>query len=199
MKVLVACEMSGIVREAFRAKGHDAWSCDIMPTEISSKYHIQDDVLKHLDENWDAMIAHPPCQLLCVGGRTSTINATRQSLRSEPKSNAALEFFMKLFNSNIPKICIENPTPLKKMNLPKETQAIQPYQFGHDYSKRTCLWLKNLPKLKPTKMVQITYIFSNSGKRYTAGWYRTPRNSVDRSRTFQGIADAMASQWGNLK
>ena len=101
-----------------------------------------------------------------------------------------------MLKSDIDKICIENPVPSKKANLPKYTQIIQPYQFGHDHSKKTCLWLKNLPKLKPTKIVEVTYVTTKNGHRYTKGWYMTPRTSVARSRTFTGIADAMASQWG---
>lgn len=103
---------------------------------------------------------------------------------------------MELLNADIPHICIENPTPSKVANLPPCTQAVQPWQFGHDHSKRTCLWLKNLPLLQPTKIVEKTYITTKNGYRYTKGWYEMPRTSKARSRTFQGIADAMAEQWG---
>ena len=187
MRVLVACEMSGIVREAFRKRGHDAYSCDILDTEIPSKYHIKDNVLNHLDENWDLMIGHPVCTFLC---------RNRAKLNKEQGIKPDTSLFMALLNADIPKICIENPVPNKTAELPKYTQIIQPYQYGHDHSKKTCLWLKNLPKLKPTKEVEITYITTKNGHRYTKGWYKTPRNSIDRSRTFQGIADAMAEQWG---
>ena len=105
---------------------------------------------------------------------------------------------MSLLNADIPKICIENPVPSKKAILPKYDQIIQPYQFGHDHSKKTCLWLKNLPKLEPTKIVPLTYITTKNGHRYTKGWYETPRNSTDRSRAFTGIAKAMADQWTPL-
>ena len=190
MKVLVACECSGIIREAFRVRGHDAWSCDLKPTEISSEYHIQDDVLNHLDEGWDLMIGHPVCTFICR-------NRARLNEKENKKIDSGL--FMSLINANIDKIGVENPVPYSKANLPKYTQIIQPYQFGHDHSKKTCLWLKNLPKLKPTKVVDVTYITTKNGHRYTKGWYMTPRNSTDRSRTFVGIAKAMAGQWGCLK
>ena len=107
-------------------------------------------------------------------------------------------FFMTLLNADIPRICIENPLPSKMSGLPKYTQIIQPYQFGHDHSKKTCLWLKNLPLLQQTKIIEYTYITTPNGVRYTKGWYETPRNSIARSRTFQGIADAMAAQWSKV-
>ena len=188
MKVLVACECSGRVRNAFRAKGHDAWSIDIKPDEEGEDYyHIQDDVLNHLDEDWDLMVGHPVCTYLC---------RNRARLNSIQNTSIDTSLFMALYNSDIPKICIENPVPSKAAGLPKYTQIIQPYQFGHDHSKKTCLWLKNLPELKPTKIVPVTYITTKNGHRYTKGWYMTPRNSTDRSRTFTGIALAMAEQWG---
>ena len=188
MKVLVACECSGRVRDAFRKRGHDAWSCDIKPDENNkSKYHIQDDVLNHLDEKWDLMIGHPVCTF---------IRRNRARLNKKENHEIDTSLFMSLLNANIDKICIENPVPSKAAGLPKYTQIIQPYHYGHDHSKKTCLWLKNLPKLKPTKIVELTYITTANGKRYTKGWYQTPRNSTDRSRTFTGIAEAMAEQWG---
>ena len=107
-----------------------------------------------------------------------------------------ISLFLDLLNANIPRIAIENPVPLKCVGLPKYTQIIQPWQFGHDYSKKTCLWLKNIPKLVPTKIVDITYYTTPKGRRFTYGWYMTPRNSKARSKTFQGIANAMAEQWG---
>lgn len=192
MKVLVACEFSGIVREAFKVSGHDAWSCDLLPTEIPGQ-HIQDDVLKHLNDGWDLMIAHPPCTYLCRNrARLNCLDWELNKARVEEGRN----FFYKLLNANIPKICIENPVPSKKSYLPKYNQIIQPYQFGHDYSKKTCLWLKRLPLLKPTNIIQISYITTNNGFRYTKGWYEMPRTSIARSRTFKGIAEAMALQWG---
>ena len=189
MKVLVACEMSGIVREAFRHKGHEAWSCDLLPTEIPTRYHFQGDILDFIDEfEWDLLIAHPPCTFLCR-------NRARQN--KEENINPDNSLFIKLLNADIPRICIENPVPSKMSNLPQYTQIIQPYHYGHDHSKKTCLWLKGLPNLKPTKIIPYTYIITANGNKYTKGWYETPRNSIARSRTFTGIADAMAEQWGN--
>ena len=195
MKVLIACECSGKIRDAFRKKGHDAWSCDIKPDENNnSTYHIQDNVLNHLDEGWDLMIGHPVCTFLCRNrARQNRLEKRKLSDRDIQEGKS---LFMSLLYANIKKICIENPVPAKLAALPKYDQIIQPWYFGHDHSKKTCLWLKNLPKLKPTKMVQITYITTPNGRRYTAGYYKTPRNSTDRSRTFQGIANAMADQWG---
>lgn len=191
MKVLVGCEFSGIVREAFRKRGHDAYSCDLLPSEIPSDYHIQDDVLNHLDDGWDLMIAHPPCTYLCR-------NRARQNKKENIKE-IDNSLFLKCLNANIPRICLENPVPSSMAKLPQYTQIIQPYQFGHDHSKKTCLWLKNLPKLEPTKIIKISYVTTDNGYRYTRGWYETPRNSTARSRTFQGIADAMAEQWTKPK
>jgi len=191
MKVLIACECSGRVREAFRKLGHEAWSCDIKEDENGEDYfHMQDDVVNQLDNDWDLMIAHPPCTYMC---------RNRARLNEIQDKDIDTDLFMTLMNANIEKICIENPVPSYKAGLPKYTQIIQPYQFGHDYSKKTCLWLKNLPQLKPTKKVKLTYITTKKGHRYTKGWYMTPRNSTDRSRTFKGIASAMANQWGKVQ
>lgn len=189
MRVLVACEFSGIVREAFKAKGHDAWSCDLLPTEIPGQ-HIQGDVLEILNDGWDLMIAHPPCTFICRNGSRWQNNDTAKK--------EGRDFFISLLTSNIPKICIENPVPRKSQAMPDYTQIIQPWQFGHDYSKKTCLWLKNLPPLKHTKIVQITYYTTPNGRRFTYGWYMTPRKSKPRSISFTGIANAMADQWGCL-
>lgn len=186
MRILVACEFSQIVTKAFRNQGHEAWSCDLLPTEGNPDWHIQDDVMNHLNEDWDLMIAHPVCTFIC---------RNRARLNKEENKEIDTKLFMDLLNADIPKICIENPVPSKVANLPKYTQIIQPYHYGHDHSKKTCLWLKNLPKLKPTNIVKITYITTKNGYRYTKGWYQTPRTSIARSRTFQGIADAMADQW----
>ena len=192
MRVLVACEFSGRVREAFRKLGHDAWSCDLLPSDGNSPYHIQDDVLKHLGEDWDMMIAHPPCTYLCVPGA--------HYLHKQPDRYKKMEdgktFFMHLFNTNVSKLCIENPVPHHYAQLPKYNQIIQPWMFGEPYSKRTCLWLKNLPNLEPTNII------SNHGERYTrkdgatsnSKWY-AKATAKERSITFQGIADAMATQW----
>lgn len=181
MKVLVACEFSGIVREAFRKRGHDAWSCDLLPTEIPGQ-HIQDDVLKHLNEGWDMMIAHPPCTHLAVSGaRWFKSKGYEQCL--------AVHFFRDLVFADITKICIENPIGIMSSNFRKPDQIIQPWQFGHGETKATCLWLKNLPKLVPTNIVE--------GRE--ARIHRMPPSKdrwKERSRTYHGIADAMAEQWG---
>lgn len=188
MKVLIACEFSGIIREAFAAKGHDAWSCDLLDTEIPGQ-HIKGNVLDILDDKWDLMVAHPPCTYLCRNG-----SKWKQDQNDISKSKEMFDIF---FNSDIKKICIENPVPRKSVGLPKYSQIVQPWQFGHDYSKKTCLWLKGLPLLKPTNVIQISYITTKNGHRFTKGWYETPRNSKDRSRSFSGIASAMAEQWSN--
>lgn len=193
MKILIACEFSGIVRDAFRKLGHDAWSCDILPCEDASAYHYQRDVREILDDNWDMMIAHPPCTYLCVPG--AHYLHTRPN-RWDQMLNAK-NLFMSLLTVDINKICIENPVPHKYAKLPQYTQIIHPWQFGQEYSKRTCLWLKNLQPLIPTKIMQ------NHGDRYyrldgsssNSKWY-AKSNSHERSRTFTGIAQAMAEQWG---
>ena len=199
MRILVACEYSGIVRDAFAAKGHDAWSCDVLPTE-SPGNHIQDDVLNHLDKGWDMMIAHPPCTYLSKAGarwlypKAGQINQDRYNLGIKGK-----EFFMRMIDADINKIAVENPTPLKVFELPKPTQAVQPYEYGHKYSKRTLLWLKNLPKLHATKVISeyTPYLPSNTsgakrGQRVNKGVVFTAHEA---SKTFLGIAQAMADQW----
>jgi hypothetical protein len=198
MKILIACEFSGIVREAFRKRGHDAWSCDLLPTEIPSLYHIQDDVLKHLNDGWDLMIAHPPCTYLSNAGARWLYAKGKLNQDRYEKGLKAKDFFLILLNSNINRIAIENPTPSKIYELPPHSQVIQPYQYGHNWSKRTLLWLKNLPCLQPTNITSEykPYLPSNTGgaKR---GHKATPRNisQKDSSKTFQGIADAMVEQW----
>ena len=192
MKVLVACEYSGIVRDAFAAKGHNAWSCDILPTE-SKGNHIQDDVLKHLDKGWDLMIAHPPCTYLSNAGARflypkGKLNKDRYKLGLKAK-----EFFMALYNAPINKICVENPISSKIFALPKYTQTIQPYEHSHPIQKKTCLWLKNLDNLKPTKILKKPQSTKIAGNWFNKGGKDRQKN---RSKFFQGIADAMAAQWG---
>ena len=188
MKILIACEESQAVCKAFRERGHEAYSCDILETSGGHpEWHIKDDVLKHLNENWDMMIAHPPCTFLC---------RNRARLNKKQGIIPDTTFFYKLLNANIPKICIENPVPSKESKLPKYSQIIQPWMFGHDASKKTCLWLKNLPLLEPTKIIKYTHIITKNGFKYTSWWYKCPRNSLARSKTFPGIAKAMAEQWG---
>jgi len=191
LRVLIACEFSGIVRDAFIAKGHDAVSCDLLPTERPGP-HIQGDVLEILDQGWDLIIAHPPCTYLCRQAARWIDTYEKKVAYGE-----ACEFFNDIMNCDCLQICVENPIPhaAAKMEMGDYDQIIQPYQFGHDYSKKTCLWLHGLPKLKPTKEVELTYYTTPKGRRFTRGWYFTPRNSKDRSRTFPGIAAAMVDQW----
>ena len=193
MKVLVACEYSGVVRDAFEKKGHDAWSCDILPTQIPGK-HIQDDILKHLDKEWDLMIAHPPCTYLSNAGARhlypkGKINQERYKLGLEAK-----DFFLKLLNANIKKIAVENPISSKVFEMPKHTQQIQPFHYGHPFSKLTRLWLKNLKPLQPTNIVSKKE--NCHGAKGT--WFNKGGKDryLRRSKTFKGIAQAMAEQWG---
>jgi len=181
MKVLVACEFSGIVREAFKAKGHDAWSCDLLPTEIPGQ-HIQGDVLTILNDGWDLMIAHPPCTHLAVSG-------ARWFKDKKGEQEAALEFVRMLMSASIPKICIENPVSVISTRIRKPDQIIQPWQFGHGGTKATCLWLKDLPKIVPTNIVE-----GRTGRVHHEP--PGPERWKNRSRTFSGIANAMAEQWG---
>lgn len=181
MRVLVACEYSGTVRDAFIAKGHDAMSCDLLPSDKPGP-HYQGDVFDVINDGWDLMIAHPPCTHLAVSGaRWFKDKVTEQA--------EALDFVRKLMNADIGRICIENPVSIISSRIRKPDQTIQPWQFGHGETKRTCLWLKGLPKLVPTDIV---------GGRDQRIWKLPP--SPDRwkirSATFQGIADAMANQWG---
>ncbi len=196
MRVLVACEYSGEVRRAFRALGHDAWSCDLLPSEDDSPFHIQDNVLLNLDEGWDLMIAHPPCTYLSRAGWhwvNKPDNAVHP-LKGEPRRRAmmeAAEFFMRLWNAPIPRIAIENPRPIVHANLPPYTQVIQPWEHGHGETKATCLWLKGLPKIVPTNVVE-----GREGR-----IHRMPPSkdrAKERSRTYAGIARAFAQQWGSL-
>lgn len=201
-RLLIACEMSGRVREAFRKLGHDAWSCDILPSEIPSKYHIQDDVMKHLDDGWGMLIAHPPCTYLTVTGNKwfKPEFATRFPNRKKQRVDA-IEFFMNLVRCKIPRIAVENPVGILSTTFRKPDQIIEPFWFGDEQRKKTCLWLKNLPLLKPTKMVKPKlYVYANG--RTDGLWHvetmKLPQNerSIARSRTFNGIANAMAEQWG---
>ena len=181
LKILIGCEFSGIVREAFRKKGHEAWSCDIIPSDDNSKYHIQDDILNHLDDNYDMLICFPPCTHLCSSG-------ARWFKDKIPQQKEALEFIKKLLNCNIPKIALENPIGIISTRIKKPTQIIQPYEHGHGETKATCLWLKNLPKLKPTNIV-------NGREARIHNMPPTKDRSKLRSITYTGIAQAMSNQW----
>ncbi len=199
MKVLVACEFSGVVRDAFIERGHDAISCDLLPSE-SEGSHILGDALEVLDEGWDLMIAHPPCTYLSRAGARWLYP---KGILNNERYNKLLEgrrFFFALLNADIPKVAIENPTPFKIAELPPPSQVIQPYEFGEPYSKRTLLWLRGLEPLKPTSIIDSysPWLPSNTsgfrkGQKSTKG---KASSSKDYSRTFRGIANAMASQWG---
>jgi len=181
MKVLIACEFSGIVREAFTKLGHDAVSCDLLPSEIKGK-HYQGDVKDLLTEKWDLMIAHPPCTHLAVSGARWFKNKTTEQ-------KEALEFVKLLLNAPINKIALENPISVISSKIRKPDQIIQPWQFGHGETKATCLWLKNLPLLKPTNIVE--------GREPKIHKMPPSENRwKERSRTYLGIAEAMAAQWG---
>ena len=202
MRILIACEFSGIVRDAFKAKGHDAWSCDLLPTERPGQ-HIQDDVLKHLYDGWDMMIAHPPCTYLTVTGNKWFKPEYKDRFPSRDQDRKdGIGFFIKLYNANTPRIAIENPIGIMSTILRKPDQIIQPYQFGHEASKSTCLWLKGLSLLTPTNIVgKGEYITYKSGKRCTkwyadAAKYDAKTRAKIRNKTFQGIANGMAEQWG---
>lgn len=194
MRVLVACEYSGAVRDAFIKAGHDAMSCDIIPTDAPGP-HYEGSVLDVLNDGWDLMIAHPPCTYLSNAGARflypkSVLNEARLAKGLEAK-----EFFMQLYNADIPRICVENPIPSKVYGLPAYSQTIQPYEYGHPFKKRTCLWLKGLPKLTPTNIVTERQSSKVPGNWFNKGGKDRQKN---RAKTFQGIADAMADQWGSL-
>ena len=196
MKVLVACEYSGIVRDAFTKKGHEAISCDIIPTE-SPGNHIQDDVLNHLSlekNHWDLIIAHPPCTYLSNAGARHLYPKAKLNEARYKKGLDAKKFFMCFYNMDC-KVAVENPVPSTIFKLPKYDQIIQPYEYGHPYQKKTCLWLKNLPKLKPTKIV-----YERESTKIPGNWYNKggKERQKNRAKFFTGIADAMADQWGSL-
>ena len=164
MRVLVACEYSGTVRDAFRAAGHDAVSCDLLPTDVPGPHH-QGDVFDIINDGWDLMVAHPPCTYLSRAGARWLHQGGRINQDRLAQGHEAKAFFMALLNADIPQIAVENPTPLKIFELPEPTQAVQPWQYGHPYSKRTLLWLRNIPKLQPTQIVEnhTPYLPSNTG------------------------------------
>jgi len=194
MRVLVACEFSGTVRDAFKAVGHYAMSCDILPTDVPGN-HYQGDIRDVLQWDWDLMIAHPPCTYLSNAGARhlypkGILNADRLA-----KGMDAKEFFMVLYNAPISKICIENPIPSTVFELPRYTQTIQPYEYGHPYKKRTCLWIKGLPDLTPTQVVEVKESTKIAGNWFNKGGKDRQKN---RAKTFEGIANAMAQQWGIL-
>lgn len=197
-RVLVACEYSGVVREAFRSRGHSAWSCDILPADDGSRYHLQSDVRDVLRSanGWDLIIAHPPCTYLSVAGNRHYAN--RPDLY-EPAAEFATMFF-----DYAPRVAVENPVGRLSKLFRKPDQYIHPWMFGHPVQKKTGLWLKGLPKLTPTNVVDPDEdVVFPSGKRMNKWYYETSllphkERAHVRSRTFQGIAEAMAEQWGAL-
>ena len=198
LRILIACEFSGIVREAFRRKGHDVWSCDLLDTEIPGQ-HIKGDVRDIDFSTFDLMIAHPPCTYLAVSG-------ARWFKDRLPEQEQALEFVRFLMTLPIPKIAIENPISVISTRIRKPNQIIQPWMFGHEETKATCLWLQGLPLLKPTNIVEPdymrkpdgTYYRDKKGGRYSKmhfmSRFKKDRGKL-RSRTYRGVAEAMATQW----
>ena len=190
MRILIACEYSGSVRDAFIRGGHDAMSCDLLPTDAPGP-HYQGDVMNVLNDDWDMMVAHPPCTHLAVSG-------ARWFKDKQTEQVAALDFVRQLLDAPIPRIALENPVSIISSHIRKPDQIIQPWMFGHEATKTTCLWLKGLPHLTPTNIVgKGARHVTKSGKSLPE-WYNLPP-SADRwkirSATFQGIADAMATQW----
>jgi hypothetical protein len=187
LNVLIACEFSGVVREAFRSRGHNAWSCDLLPAEDNSEFHFCGDVLGFplSKMEWDLMIAHPPCTYLASSGARWWKGREEQQLK-------ALGFVHQLMNSQVPRVCIENPVGKISTHFRKPDQIIQPWQFGHGETKTTCLWLKNLPPLEATQIVE---------GRHGRVWREPPSADrwKNRSRTYTGIAEAMALQWGTIQ
>lgn len=199
MRVLVACEYSGRVRDAFSARGHDAWSCDLLPSDRGGQHFEEDirDVLSSPTLTWDLMIAHPDCTYLCSSG----LHWNKRRPDRQEKTDAALEFVRFLLDQPIPKIALENPVGCIGTKIRPADQIIQPWQFGEDASKGTCLWLKNLPPLSPTKIVEPRIV---GGKRRWANQTDSGQNRLGpsddrwklRAITYEGIAAAMAEQWG---
>ena len=195
LNVLVGCERSGIVREAFRHEGHEAISCDLEPSQQMGP-HIQGDILKEIEKNasmYDLMIVFPPCTHICVSGAAWFKDKIKEQ-------KEALEFVRKLMDAPIPKICVENPVGVISTKIRKPDQIIQPFQFGHPVKKTTCLWLKNLPKLIPTEIVQPEITTLKTGAKFSTWDYKISMNHKERawlrSITFPGVAMAMATQWG---
>ena len=182
MRVLVACEYTATVRDAFLERGHDAWSCDTRPTAGDPQRHYQCDVREVLSQNWDLMIAHPPCTYLTLAGNKHYADSLLRLM--------AVGFVFDLWNSPIPKVCIENPIGYLSTAWRKPDQYIQPYEYGHPFTKKTCLWLRGLPKLGPTETVQPA--------RGSYAWNSLGIRKSDRDKTFSGWAEAMASQWSEV-
>ena len=197
MRILIACEVSGKVRRAFRARGHDAFSCDLQPADDKSKYHVQGDVLLLLKEEWDLVIAFPPCTDLTSSG------AKHFALKKKDgRQQRSIEFFLRFTNlPHVPRVAIENPVGIMSSVYKKPSQIIQPWMFGHGETKATCLWLKNLPNLKPTQVVRGSefYLLDKQGPGRAQRIHKLPptkNRSKIRSETFTGVAEAMGQQWG---
>lgn len=196
MRVLVACEYSGAVRDAFAARGHDAMSCDLLPTDRFGA-HYQGDIFDVIDDGWDLMIAHPPCTYLCSSG----LHWNKRIDGRQALTDDALAFVKRLLDAPIHRIALENPIGCISSHIRKPDQTIQPYQFGHDASKATCLWLKNLPPLVPTELIAPRMV---GGRKRWANQTDSGQNKLPpsadrwkiRSETYAGIAAAMAAQWG---
>lgn len=201
MRVLIACEFSGIVRDAFAALGHDAISCDLLPSERPGQ-HIQGDVIDVLEDGWDMMIAFPPCTYLCSSG----LHWNKRRPEREKLTHEAMLFVFNLMGEGfiahgIPRIALENPIGRIGTAYRKPDQIIQPWQFGHDASKSTCLWLRNLPTLKPTKLIEPRIVDGKKrwGNQTDGGQNKlgpSPTRHMDRARTYEGVAKAMAETWG---
>lgn len=189
MNILIACEFSGVVRSAFRTLGHNAWSCDLLDAEDKSPFHIKENVLPHLRCGWDMMIAHPPCTHLAVSG-------ARWFKDKGYEQAEAIDFVRALLDAPIKRIALENPVSVISTRIRKPDQIIQPWQFGHEETKKTCLWLKGLPPLVPTQIMERRdRNLTPSGQNKLGP---SPDRWKERSRTYQGIANAMATQWGSL-
>lgn len=192
MKILVACEESGVVRDAFRKLGHDAWSCDILPSD--SDFHYETDIRNVLYKDWDMIIAFPPCTHLAVSGA-----AWFEQKRKDGRQQEGMDFFNLFTNLDCPKVAIENPIGIMSRLYRKPDQIIQPWMFGHPEQKATCLWLKGLPKLTPSLDVKEQMLKLPKNQRERLHYLPPSKDRAKmRSKTFQGIADAMANQWGNL-
>ena len=193
MRVLVACEYSGVVRDAFLARGHEAVSCDLLPTE-SPGPHFEEDIFGIVDKGWDLMIAHPPCTDLAVSGAKHFAAKI-----ADGRQQRALDFVQRLLDAPIDKICLENPVSVISSQIRKPDQIIQPWMFGHEATKTTCLWLKNLPLLEATDIVDKGARHVTKSGKSLPSWYNLPPSKDRwkiRSATFPGIAAAMAEQWG---
>lgn len=211
MRVLIACEFSGVVREAFRKRGHDAWSCDLLPADDGSRFHFECDVLSVLRLDWDLMVAHPPCTFLTMSGNRWFKPEYRERFPNRPQQREdAIAFFLAFMDAPIGKVCVENPVGVMSSRYRKPDQYIQPHHFGHPETKKTGLWLRGLPLLEPTKVVEPEYYKNpdgsdyrdRGGSRYSKTHYLSGRLPVEerskfRSITCQGVADAMAEQWEN--